>query len=410
MKSITAKHLALSCQCLGAFMALHPSLTAAFTYGLLPPRQNMLLADFGRALQVSRPCFRVGLCRGSGTRGCQGHACVLRRPASPPARANPTRPGPQAVRTTKTRTRERTHSQDYRIHHEEVCSKLVAIMRERLSANIKQLPALAAGWPAGGARTEAPAPSGFATTAARQLGILSGALSPLMLPEELHSIFGRIGLMFSRTLAEAYELLEPHGEAWEQQLRADIQVGGAGPHATLALARGAGIACATRACKRPAAHFVEWWCAAVHVSVLRWSAPRQHACRPVWQARPLTPRCASTAALRISLAIASQPLAPCLPNLCSSFSTACASYPWTRPRGTPTWRGSPSSSSSDSCSDLQQQLPPPLLRRPPRRRLHGRRSPRCSCPARLLQLQRGRCLQSSLQSSLQRRRIKIWQR
>ncbi|KAL4452640.1 hypothetical protein ABPG75_008302 [Micractinium tetrahymenae] len=163
LKSITAKHLALSCQCLGAFMALHPSLVAAFTQGVLPPRQNMLVADFGRTLQ------------------------------------------------------------DYRIHHEEVCTKLVAIMRERLSANIKQLPALAAGWPAGGARGEAPAPSAFATTAAKQLGILSGALSPLLLPEELHSIFGRIGLMFSRTLAEAYELLEPHGDTWEQQLRADMQ-------------------------------------------------------------------------------------------------------------------------------------------------------------------------------------------
>ena len=30
--------------------------------------------------------------------------------------------------------------------------------------------------------------------------------------------------MFSRTLAEAYDLLEPHGPAWEQQLRADMQV------------------------------------------------------------------------------------------------------------------------------------------------------------------------------------------
>lgn len=61
--------------------------------------------------------------------------------------------------------------QDYRIHHEEVCSKLVAIMRERLSANIKQLPALAAAWPAGPQRAEAPPPSGFATTAAKQLQV-----------------------------------------------------------------------------------------------------------------------------------------------------------------------------------------------------------------------------------------------
>ena len=97
-------------------------------------------------------------------------------------------------------------------------------MRERLSANIKQLPALAAAWPAGAERPELPAPSAFATTASKQLQILSGALTPLLLPAELASIFGRIALMFSRTLAEAYELLEPHGAAWEQQLRADVQV------------------------------------------------------------------------------------------------------------------------------------------------------------------------------------------
>ena len=69
-------------------------------------------------------------------------------------------------------------TQDYRIHHEEVCSKLVAIMRERLSANIKQLPALAAAWPAGPSRAEAPAPSSFATTAAKQLQVREGVGLP----------------------------------------------------------------------------------------------------------------------------------------------------------------------------------------------------------------------------------------
>ena len=99
----------------------------------------------------------------------------------------------------------------------------MSIMRERLSLSIKQLPAQAAAWPAGVQRPELPAPSAFATTSAKQLQILSGALTPLLLPSEVHSIFGRIALMFSRTLAEAYELLEPHGAAWEQQLRADVQ-------------------------------------------------------------------------------------------------------------------------------------------------------------------------------------------
>ena len=96
-------------------------------------------------------------------------------------------------------------------------------MRERLSMNIKQLPALAATWPDGPERSEVPEPSAFASTSTRQLQILRGVLEPLLLPAELHSIFGRIALMYSRTLAEAYTLLEPHGGAWEQQLRADVQ-------------------------------------------------------------------------------------------------------------------------------------------------------------------------------------------
>ena len=54
LKSITAKHLALSCQCLGAFMALHPALVAVFTAGVQPQRRGMLVADFGRALPVGR--------------------------------------------------------------------------------------------------------------------------------------------------------------------------------------------------------------------------------------------------------------------------------------------------------------------------------------------------------------------
>jgi hypothetical protein len=54
LKSITAKHLAVSCQCLSAFVALHPALAAAFCDGLPPPRAAMLAADFARALQVGR--------------------------------------------------------------------------------------------------------------------------------------------------------------------------------------------------------------------------------------------------------------------------------------------------------------------------------------------------------------------
>jgi hypothetical protein len=102
-------------------------------------------------------------------------------------------------------------------------------MRERLSAGLKALPAQAVAWGGGAAAAPAAAaplpPSPFAATAARQLQVLAGALGPLLSHEELHSIFGRIAAMFARTLAEAFDLLEPHGPPWERQLRADVEVG-----------------------------------------------------------------------------------------------------------------------------------------------------------------------------------------
>ncbi len=40
------------------------------------------------------------------------------------------------------------------------------------------------------------------------MGLLQ-VLSPLLLPEELHFIFGRVGMLFSKSLADAYARLEP---------------------------------------------------------------------------------------------------------------------------------------------------------------------------------------------------------
>ncbi|KAK9830219.1 hypothetical protein WJX72_010418 [[Myrmecia] bisecta] len=161
LKSITAKHLALSCQCLGALITLHPRLCAAFTAGVAQPRRSLLLPEFDRVLQ------------------------------------------------------------DLTIHRGEIHSKLVAIMRERLSANVKQLPAIADRW--GGAPGPRE-PSQFAQTNAKQLRILSQVLTPLLLPEELNFIFGRVGALFSKSLADAFSHIEPRGAGWQAQCQADLQL------------------------------------------------------------------------------------------------------------------------------------------------------------------------------------------
>jgi hypothetical protein len=66
LRSITAKHLALAAQCVGAVMALHPSLTAVFTALLPQTRRAVLLPDFERVLQVRM-------------RGCPSHLMIFSR-------------------------------------------------------------------------------------------------------------------------------------------------------------------------------------------------------------------------------------------------------------------------------------------------------------------------------------------
>lgn len=64
--------------------------------------------------------------------------------------------------------------QDLSMHKEEIHSKLVAIMRERLATNLKQLPSIANTWaPNSPPNAQQVPPSNFAQANAKQLRILS---------------------------------------------------------------------------------------------------------------------------------------------------------------------------------------------------------------------------------------------
>ena len=72
--------------------------------------------------------------------------------------------------------------QDLSMHKEEIHSKLVAIMRERLATNLKQLPVIATTWAGSPAAPGLPPPpSNFAQTNAKQLRILSQVCDQLAL-------------------------------------------------------------------------------------------------------------------------------------------------------------------------------------------------------------------------------------
>ena len=53
LRSITAKHLAMAAQCVGAIMGLHPALAALLTGPLPHSRRAILLPDFERLSQVT---------------------------------------------------------------------------------------------------------------------------------------------------------------------------------------------------------------------------------------------------------------------------------------------------------------------------------------------------------------------
>ena len=59
LRSITAKHLALSSQCVSACMALHPLLRPLLTATLPTPRLGLILPEFDRLLQVSNNTYYV---------------------------------------------------------------------------------------------------------------------------------------------------------------------------------------------------------------------------------------------------------------------------------------------------------------------------------------------------------------
>lgn len=151
LKNITAKHLALASSSLGAVLALLPHARAALGRWLPERRAALLLGDVDRLLT------------------------------------------------------------DLRVHRDEIHAKLLAIMRERITGEIKRVPALAAEWaklPEPAANAPMPQPSDFPGTFGAQLATLQRVLSPLLTPAETAAIFDRLTVLSGRQLVDVYTKAE----------------------------------------------------------------------------------------------------------------------------------------------------------------------------------------------------------
>ncbi|KAK9791149.1 hypothetical protein WJX73_003285 [Symbiochloris irregularis] len=113
---------------------------------------------------------------------------------------------------------------DLKIHHAEILGKFVAIMRERLTASLRQLPAAASQWRYNdeSAQGQQYTPSPFAASLTKQLRILSQVLSTMLHPRELETVFGDVTKLYSRAVCDAFTQLPSQGQAWEAQAATDL--------------------------------------------------------------------------------------------------------------------------------------------------------------------------------------------
>ena len=299
LKSISAKHLAVSCQAVHLLAVLLPQLRAGLVAPVAQQRRSLLLPEFDHLMHVGEGGHAGGRRWGGAGRGAQGGlGCVwharrgggysdfeagwgraLRpRPRIPLSALRdllalppPSPPPPM---------------QDLTLHMDEIHTKLVEIMQDRLLAAAKQLVTEAESW--GKEAAAAPVVGAGAATGgagdgvgdairslAKQLGTLRNVLLPLLQAEEVRGgepggaehwlgglirlvgifppvrrcgaylaaspactvttpsppspscaqvrhIFGRIASLYSDALAATMDSLLPRGEAWEERRRANV--------------------------------------------------------------------------------------------------------------------------------------------------------------------------------------------
>ncbi|KAI3466903.1 hypothetical protein Pfo_023566 [Paulownia fortunei] len=110
---------------------------------------------------------------------------------------------------------------DYKNHRDEIHSKLVQIMRERLLVHLRSLPQIVEGWN----RSEDTdlQPSQFARSLTKEVGYLLRTLSKHLLEEDVQAIFGQVVIILHSQICDAFSRLEITTPQAKRSLCHDIQ-------------------------------------------------------------------------------------------------------------------------------------------------------------------------------------------
>ncbi|XP_048424310.1 vacuolar protein sorting-associated protein 54, chloroplastic isoform X1 [Pyrus x bretschneideri] len=112
-------------------------------------------------------------------------------------------------------------AQDYKVHRDEIHTKLVQIMRERLLVHLRGLPQIVESWN----RSEEadPQPSQFARSLTKEVGYLQRVLTRTLHEVDVQAIFRQVILVFHSQISEAFSRLEISTPQAKDRLRRDVK-------------------------------------------------------------------------------------------------------------------------------------------------------------------------------------------
>jgi vacuolar protein sorting-associated protein 54 len=113
-------------------------------------------------------------------------------------------------------------AQDYKVHRDEIHTKLVQIMRERLLVHLRGLPQIVETWnrPEDNADIQ---PSQFARSLTKEVGYLQRVLSRTLHEVDVQLIFRQVVVIFHSQISEAYSHLDISTPQSKNRLYRDIQ-------------------------------------------------------------------------------------------------------------------------------------------------------------------------------------------
>ncbi|KAI4297560.1 hypothetical protein L6164_037445 [Bauhinia variegata] len=112
-------------------------------------------------------------------------------------------------------------AQDYKVHRDEIHTKLVQIMRERLLVHLRGLPQIVESW--NRSEDADPQPSQFARSLTKEVGYLQRVLSRTLNEVDVQAIFRQVVIIFHSQITEAFSRFDISTSQAKNRLYRDVK-------------------------------------------------------------------------------------------------------------------------------------------------------------------------------------------